>query len=44
MHGNVELLAMLFVEFKMVVVPRGYVVSEDTNESALHLPRDVGTQ
>ena len=44
MHGNVELLAMFFVDFIMVLVPEGYIVSDDTNVSVLHLPRDVGTQ
>jgi len=44
MHGNVELFAMFFVDFIMVLVPEGYIVSDDTNVSVLHLPRDVGTQ
>lgn len=45
MHGNVKPLATFFIEFIMVVlVPEGYVVSDDTNVSVLLLPRDVGTQ
>src|ERR1700722_15541866 len=44
MHGNVEFLAMIFVDCKMVLVPGGHVVSNDTNVSVLHLPRNMGTQ
>jgi hypothetical protein len=44
MGGNVELLAMIFVDRKVVLVPRGHVVSNDTNILILYLPRDVGTQ
>ena len=44
MHGNVELLAMFFVDFIMALCPEGYVVSDDTKVSVIHLPRDVGTQ
>jgi len=29
MHGNVELLAMIFIDSKMVLMPRGQVVSID---------------
>ena len=32
MHGNVEFLAMIFVDCKMVLVPGGHVVSNDTND------------
>ena len=43
MYGNVELLAMIFIDCKMVLVS-GHVVSNDTNVSILHLPCNVGMQ
>ena len=44
MHRNVELLAMIFVDCKMVLVPRGHIIGNDTKVSVLHLPCNMGTQ
>jgi hypothetical protein len=44
MHGNVELFAMIFVDCKMVLVPRGHIVSIDTNVPEPHLPCNMGKQ
>ena len=42
MHRNIELLAMILVDSKVVWVTGGHVVSKDTNEPVLHLPCNMG--
>ena len=44
MQGNVELLAMIFIDHKVVLVPRGHIVSDDTNILILHLLCNVGME
>ena len=44
MHRNVELLAMIFIDCKMDLVPRGHIIGNDTKVSVLHLPCNMGTQ
>ena len=44
MQGNVKLLAMIFVDRKMVLVPGGHIIGNDTTASVLHLPCNMGTQ